>query len=340
MKRFWWLILLIDAVVLSAAPISPARQLQLAGGSWLDHPLSNWNTKMGGLPRARPGGGKDGGRLCRMQVREPASAAERALVRAGWMLFGAAQIYDQTQVVTAMSGADGMCRPVGQQVFVYWEGRYAGSLAPQPMDSRSDGSILNVRLLGPAFIAAEFARYAERDPLCCPSRTSSVTYKLNRDEAPLITPTNVSTSPTCHPGEGGQAGNSSDNAADALFGKKWMLTEIRGNSVKAEPYIEFDREKGRFSGFGGCNRISGGFEVSDSNLTLSQVISTKMACLDAAANQTEADFLRELTGVLRFEIRDDVLRLYAGDEAVLTFKASSTEAGEGTPTAAVTGTVR
>jgi heat shock protein HslJ len=340
MKRFWWLILLINAVVLCAAPISSAGQHQPAGGSWLDHQLSNWNTKMGGLPRPRPPGGQNGGALCRMQVREPASDAERSLVRAGWMLLGPVQTYDQTQVVTAMSGADGMCRPLGQQAFVYWEGRYAGSLSPQPMDSRTDGSILNVRLLGPALIAAEFARYAERDPLCCPSRTSSVTYNLNRDEAPLITPTNISTSPTCHPGEGKQAGNSSDNAANALFGKRWKLTEIRGNAVKAEPYIEFDREKGRFSGFGGCNRISGGFEVSDNNLKLSQVISTKMACLDAAANQTEADFLRELTGTLRFEIHDDVLRLYAGDDAVLIFKASPTEAGEGTQTAAVTGTVR
>jgi heat shock protein HslJ len=182
MKRYWWLILLTNAVVLCAAPISSAGQLQPAGGSWLDHPLPNWNTN-------------------------------------------------------------------------------------------------------------------------------------------------------------GQAGNSSDDSADALFGKKWKLTEIRGNSVKAEPYIEFDREKGRFSGSGGCNRISGGFEVSDNILKLSQVISTKMACLDAAANQTEADFLRELTGALRFEIRDDVLRLYAGDDLVLTFKASPTDAGEGTPTAAVTGRV-
>ena len=77
------------------------------------------------------------------------------------MLYGSVQSYGLTRVVTAMSGVDGMCRPLGYQAFIYWEGRYAGTLSPTPMNSRTDGAITNIRLVSGTRIFAEFARYAE-----------------------------------------------------------------------------------------------------------------------------------------------------------------------------------
>lgn len=63
------------------------------------------------------------------------------------MLYGAVQSYGPTKVVTAMSGFDGMCRPLGYQAFVCWEGRYAGTLSPAAMNSRTDGMLMNIRLV-------------------------------------------------------------------------------------------------------------------------------------------------------------------------------------------------
>lgn len=42
---------------------------------------------------------------------------------------------------------------------------------------------------------AEFARYADRDPLCCPSATSRVTYRIIGGAAPALEPAAVVTAP-------------------------------------------------------------------------------------------------------------------------------------------------
>ena len=50
--------------------------------------------------------------------------------------------------------------------------------------------------------------------------------------------------------------------AASLFGKRWTLTEMGERSFRTgEPFVEFDREQGRFSGSGGCNRVFGSFRV-------------------------------------------------------------------------------
>lgn len=100
-------------------------------GSWLDREPANWNHRMSRLPRpvslTNPAEART---RCGDLVRQPDSPAERALVRAGWVLYGPVQYYGLTKAVTAMSGVDAMCRPLGYQAFIYWEGRYAGTLAP------------------------------------------------------------------------------------------------------------------------------------------------------------------------------------------------------------------
>lgn len=65
------------------------------------------------------------------------------MVRKDWTLYGQVYSYETTKVFTAMAGADGMCRPLGYQAFVYSEGRYAGTLSPVPIDSRTNSSLIN-----------------------------------------------------------------------------------------------------------------------------------------------------------------------------------------------------
>ena len=324
----------------ATASAGGARQSARPGGSWLDRAPANWNRRMGGLPR--PVSSPDAAEVrtrCRGLVRQPDSPADRALVRAGWMLYGPVQSYGLTKVVTAMSGADGMCRPVGHQAFVYWEGRYAGTLSPAAMDSRTDGALAFIRLLSPTRISAEFVRYDESDPLCCPTRTSYVTYEVSRDDLPLVAPVDISTGPAGTPGGGPSADDVSGDAAP-LFGRRWRLTEVGGAAVgTTRAYVEFDRGAKRFTGDGGCNRISGGFEVDGASLKFSRVISTRRACLDNEVQRVETNFLQALERTTGFQIQDDILRLHAGGPPILTFKADATEAG-GTPQEArVTGTV-
>jgi len=307
-------------VIFSAASPAYAQQLR-ANDSWLDRPLVNWNRRAGSFPRLpRPPAPDAEAAItprCRQQVRRPASAAERAVVRRGWTLYAPPQTSGTTKVILAMAGVDGMCRPLSFQAFVYSEGRYAGTLSPLRMDSRTDGALTNVRLTSPTRITAEFVRYKESDPLCCPSRISTVRYSMGRDEVPELVPDDVTTRATSPASD--VSDSNSDTTAASLFGKRWTLTEMGERSFSAdEPYIEFDREQGGFSGSSGCNRISGRAEINEARLRLTRIISTKRGC-PGEAQRIETSFLRLLEETTRFDVRGDTLRLYANDRPILTF---------------------
>jgi heat shock protein HslJ len=316
-------------VVLGLATLLPTSsaiaQSTRPSNSWLDRPPTNWNKQSSGfpsLPNPVPATNLD---RCRESVREPDSLAEKALVRRGWKLFGASQNYGITQLVMAASGFDGMCRPVGYQAFVYVEGRYAGTLSPVLMDSRTDGALIEARLLDPKRISAEFARYSADDPLCCPTKTSSASYAIRNDEVPDLTVAGVVTSINCRDNPQTSDRPSENPAASndvaTLFNQRWTLTEINNRQISSSDlYIEFDPKEQRFAGNSGCNRFAGGFTSSGDTLKLSRVISTRRACIGSEAQRNETEFLRSLESVTRFETQSDTLRLYAGDRVVLVFK--------------------
>ena len=130
-------------------------------------------------------------------------------------------------------------------------------------------------------------------------------------------------------GPSSPAGETEGSAS--LFGKRWRLTEMGERSFgTGEPYLEFDREQGRFSGSSGCNRIFGSFRVDGADLKFTPVASTRRACLDPEAQQVEASFLKALETTTRFGIQSDVLRLYANDSPILLFRAGPTDAGGAT----------
>ena len=170
--------------------------------SWLDRPLNNWNNGNGVVPNA-PRTLAPIEAMCRTQVRNPESIADRAVTRAGWSLYGASQTYGPVTVVTAMAGVDGMCRPMQYNAFVFVRDRFAGTLAPEPMDARTDGSLNDLRLSSATELSAEFARYTSRDALCCPSQTSSVTYAIGAGARGVVRPENIDTAAVCRDGSGG-----------------------------------------------------------------------------------------------------------------------------------------
>lgn len=170
-----------------------ATQAPAGSGAWLDDiNREGWNRPGGKVPSAPAMDGESltSGR-CAEQVRRPSGEAiDLALVAAGWSLVGPLQVFGTTALATAAASADGMCRPLGYQAFLFVDGKFAGTLSPSPMNSRSDGMMSAVRLTGPASLVAEFLRYAPGDPLCCASRTVTLAFAVEPDAAgPVLVPT-------------------------------------------------------------------------------------------------------------------------------------------------------
>lgn len=188
MKR---LLLAAPLLLTLLATALPAR----ADGSWLDQPLVNWNLPGAALPA--PPAEEVVNPMCGQDARPVETAEDQALSDAGWTLFGAYQGGWGVTVVSALSGYDGMCRPFGYQFFVFVDGAFAGTISPEPMDSRFDGAATIVRLDAQGRISAQFSRYGESDPLCCPSRISFVSYGIDQSQgAPVLVPLDVSTQST------------------------------------------------------------------------------------------------------------------------------------------------
>jgi hypothetical protein len=163
--------------------------------AWLDQPPRPWNTPGAAVPAA-PRPDVPFQAICRAQERAPAGRDEEQLVAAGWLLeqYWPTQRRGDEVVVVATSSYDGMCRPWAYNGFVFAGGRYAGTVSPTEMSSRTDGALAQ----GPAFLAdgrigAAFVRYAPTDPLCCPSRgNTGVVYAVQTTNAgPVVVPVQI-----------------------------------------------------------------------------------------------------------------------------------------------------
>ena len=103
--------------------------------------------------------------------------------------------------------------------------------------------------------------------------------------------------------------------------KRWNLIQLNGTTLTQSPiWLEFDTAQQRFSGNGGCNRLSGNYESDSAQIAFKQVVSTRMACLDDTANERESTFLRLLNDhTYTFDIADQTLNLYDSGKVVLMF---------------------
>ena len=181
------------AVALSAPGLLAALipNLAVADTSWLDQPLTNWNQAGMALPQAPPMDPATNPR-CLPQGRPVETDADQAVADAGWTLFGGYEGGWNTYVVRALSGYDGMCRPLGYNAFVFVDGQFAGTISPDLMNSRTDGAGDVRALAAKDSLFAEFRRYSATDPLCCPSGSATVFYQVSRTAAgPVLVPQSV-----------------------------------------------------------------------------------------------------------------------------------------------------
>jgi hypothetical protein len=180
----------LSLLLVAPAPVA-------ADGAWLDDdPPSQWNEPRMAIPVAPPLDPATNPR-CIDGARPPDTDEDEELVKAGWLLVGSYVGGWDMLVIRAASGFDGMCRPLGYNYFVFADGIFAGTVSPTLMDSRTDGSASTVSISFAGAFDVLFSRYAETDPLCCPSRTSLAHYEIDpRGGAPVVSLVSVFTQST------------------------------------------------------------------------------------------------------------------------------------------------
>ena len=156
--------------------------------SWLDQPLTDWNATLASVPMAPPGANKsEDWDLCGGNIRKPSGANDEAVVAHGWRLFGQPRTFEKLSVIQAMTGVDHTCRPLGFQAFMFQGKRFLGTLAPIPMNARTDGALDGMVFPSASHITidahgyvvqAYFERYAKEDATCCASGVTRVSYLL------------------------------------------------------------------------------------------------------------------------------------------------------------------
>lgn len=186
----------MTAAILAAALATVAAQGQSAS-PWLDRPLTSWNTAGAAIPAAPTSAEATAAVIARCKLDPPRSTAgEQALDAAGWIPFWNFDqqiVHGDVEIVGGMREADGMCRPLAYNLFVFVEKRFAGTLSPTLMSSRLDASSGVVRA-APPLVTTEFARYGPSDPLCCPSSRVTVRYRIDRTPAgPVVVPEEIRT---------------------------------------------------------------------------------------------------------------------------------------------------
>jgi heat shock protein HslJ len=99
----------------------------------------------------------------------------------------------------------------------------------------------------------------------------------------------------------------------SLAGSEWGFPEETAAPLRS---VQFDGH-GTVSGSGGCNRFSGAYEQTGTGLSIRQLRTTLMACLDDGVMARERDFLALLAATARVNATHLVLKLHAEDGRLL-----------------------
>ncbi|WPO78707.1 META domain-containing protein [Flavobacterium sp. KACC 22761] len=103
----------------------------------------------------------------------------------------------------------------------------------------------------------------------------------------------------------------------------WVLEELNGYKVfatdfqKEMPRIEINSAENRFSGYGGCNAISGSIFYEKDLLRFSKVLSTLMAC---PQGNKEGEFTKALQSTTTYSIGNNQLILLNPSGKLAVFK--------------------
>jgi heat shock protein HslJ len=105
-------------------------------------------------------------------------------------------------------------------------------------------------------------------------------------------------------------------SAPPLRGTNWVMVSASGEKIARPPSIRLDPEQPRVSGFSGCNRMMGSFELDGARLSFGGAASTRMACI-GPGEDVEQRFLQAYGAVRGWRIEGGELLLTGADGATL-----------------------
>ena len=96
---------------------------------------------------------------------------------------------------------------------------------------------------------------------------------------------------------------------------EWRLKQLGGLAVtvddpKRTPYLMLDPAAHRASGSGGCNRVTGPYQLTGNQVTFSRMASTMMMC--PSGMDLEQRFLKALNQAKRWRIEGQELKIMDG----------------------------
>jgi heat shock protein HslJ len=121
---------------------------------------------------------------------------------------------------------------------------------------------------------------------------------------------------SCHTSKISMDKNIVEESNPKALNGSWRLQMLfaSDNNWTNAPQINLNVKEKIFSGNGGCNSLSGKFIISDNYFAFDKnIISTKMACADAKANQYEKSFLSVLLKINRYTLNKNELEFGQGE---------------------------
>jgi len=106
----------------------------------------------------------------------------------------------------------------------------------------------------------------------------------------------------------------------------WLLVSMAGQAVIPGSQITADFNNGQLAGISGCNNYTAPYEMTDSNLTIGEAATTRMACAEPqGVMEQETQYLSLLGSVASFRIEGRQISLLdAGGQVVLVYEAAVT----------------
>lgn len=120
-------------------------------------------------------------------------------------------------------------------------------------------------------------------------------------------------------------GCSSTSTDNPLLETQWVLVAMEGNPplTGTAPSAEFSADQ--ISGSAGCNHYFGTVAVKGSDITISDIESTEMYCMDPqGVMDQEQAFLAALASAVSYQLTESQLELLdAADRVILAFELLS-----------------
>ena len=108
--------------------------------------------------------------------------------------------------------------------------------------------------------------------------------------------------------------------ANALRNTAWELESLAGNAVLPGTTITIEFSDDQVSGSAGCNHYEGNYQAEENRLSVSNVFSTEMGCLEPTGIlEQETAYLTALSAAATYQITADRLEMFdeTGDQVLV-----------------------